>query len=108
MPKKVNPLLVHIRTKTATQGFYIPLEYCEKGYYLGNIVMESSAGYLGVELHVEAIQTNKSGKAINPFYQNRIDQYLEKGEDISPELMFVNKKWYFVNIEPFAKKSNQE
>lgn len=85
-------------------GCQIELSKEDKGYYLGEIYLS------GTNFHVEAIEATQKEvnrgvytKAVNQTYQGRIDSYLDENEDMAPHLVTINKKKYFVHIEPFAQ-----
>jgi hypothetical protein len=100
---------------TVNNGELVHLDYEEKGYYLGSIDVT------GVNFHVEAIEVTvkdeqiiKNGKyagvvnvivkAKNPAYQNRIDNWQDKNESCTPQLISFQDEGvkYFVHIEVYA------
>jgi hypothetical protein len=102
------------RIRLSVNGAPVTLDYEDKGYYLG------SMDVAGVSFHVEAIPVKVSerkkflfGKYIgsdvvvtakNPAYQNRIDNWQEKNEQCTPQLIsFLDEGVkYFVHIEAYA------
>ena len=74
----------------------ISLERCARGYYLGELEVG------GTPFHVEAIQVNTEGDALNDNYQNRINRYSESNDGMDYQKVIVGKKRYFVNIEAYA------
>ena len=106
MKKKSDTITLDINA-----GCKIELVKEDKGYYLGEI---NIAGTLlsGTNFHVEAIETTQKEvnclrgiytRAVNMTYQGKIDGYLDENEDMAPHLVTINKKKYFVHIEPFAQ-----
>jgi len=113
MTKKINRKII-----LPVNGNPVTLEYQEKGYYLGEIRI----GVQEVLFHIEAIPvtvneqkiirngqysgTNTIVSAKNPDYQNRIDNWLEKNECFTPQLVEDGGTQkggpYFINIEPYA------
>ena len=85
-------------------GHHVRLDRAERGYYLGDI---SIAADNTVFFHVEAIQLNKSGNALNPDYQNRIDRWVEANEDLDFHRIIIKtartETEYFLNMEVYAR-----
>lgn len=95
-------------------GMLTTLDYEEDGYYLGSIPV----GVGDVSFHVEAVAVTVQGqKRIvggkyhsvnvvvtpkNPAYQNRIDNWQDKNEGLTPKLVEDDGGPYFVNIEAYA------
>lgn len=75
----------------------VPLEYQEDGYYLGEIPVN------GTSFHVEAVEVDDRGDAVNDPYQDRIAQWITKNEDLEPQTVETAGKKYFVNIEVYAR-----
>ena len=84
------------------------LDKCnEHGYYLGEMVLN------GASFHVEAIEarryTMRAGggaqtvAARNPDYQNRIDSFIERNEELPTLVELQDGKSYFIHVEPFAQ-----
>jgi len=88
------------------------LDYEDKGYYLGAIEIG------GVSFHVEALAVKvkepkifingeyRRAKAIvtakNPDLQNRIDNWQENNDTMTPKLVETADGMYFVHIEVYA------
>lgn len=104
MRKKSDIIMLYINV-----GCKIDLVREDKGYYLGEINI-SGTNLAGTNFHVEAIEATQKEvnrgiytRAVNQTYQGRIDSYLDENEDMAPHLVTINKKKYFVHIEPFAQ-----
>jgi hypothetical protein len=106
---KKSTLMLHISGDDPDRNIRVTLTKEDKGYYLGDLHI------LGASYHIEAIQMkhahssadtiNRSIEdecALNPTYQNRLDRYSESNEGNVPELVVVDRRVFFVNIEPYA------
>jgi hypothetical protein len=98
----------------SVNGSPVTLDYEDKGYYLG------SMDVAGINFHVEAFPVKVSerkrvinGKYIgsdvvvtaeNPAYQNRIENWQDKNEQCTPQLISFQDEGvkYFVHIEVYA------
>lgn len=77
---------------------FVELERQEKGYYLGSVTINTAS------FHVEAIRLDKSGEALNPDYQNRIDRWVDTNEGMDFErVVYSNDSEFFINIEAYAR-----
>lgn len=74
-------------------------DYQEKGYYLGSMEIA------GIHFHVEMIEITGSWTnrvARNRLYQGRIDQWVEKNDGESPQIVELDGVRYFVHVEVYA------
>lgn len=103
MSKRKLPEVLHISICNDT----CILEYCEPGYYLGEIPVEYT------HFHVEAIEvkisksmepgTTGALEACNKDLQGRLDRWFEANDDNVPRLFNLHgSAWYFVHMEVFA------
>jgi hypothetical protein len=102
MNKKKANLGISIGTKDRWTFFNAERE--EKGYYASTILVG------GVSYHMEAIEVKETERsngvivdAVNPIFQIRIDNFCERNEGLAPSLVEIDKKKYFINIEPYAQ-----
>jgi hypothetical protein len=77
-------------------GSTLSLNRCNRGYYLGELDV------CGTPFHVEAIEVDTDGDAINDNYQDRIYRHSEANDGMGYQRVLLGKKEYFVNIEVFA------
>lgn len=86
-------------------GTPIKLERCERGYYIGEILIG------GVYFHVEAIQAlqkeTSNGEFVtevtNSLFDKRIESWREGNDWCVPRLVLIGGKTYFVNVEVYAQ-----
>lgn len=99
---------VIVEREIRVNGNVVECEYCDKGYFLG--AMSLSANVVDAEdasIHVELIPVSGAGnrvRARNPFYQDRIDAWLERNEHCAPKLIDVpGLGKCFVHMEVYAQ-----
>jgi len=113
MAKKLKTLTLSIGTPERRVN--VELDNCdgETGYFLGGVQMGGDFTP-NISFHVEAIETKLVSEwpggvlkdvpsAINQDYQNRLDNYFAKNEGSIPHLVKINRKKYFIYIEPYAQ-----
>ena len=113
MAKKLKKLVLSIGTPNRRVD--VELDNCdgESGYFLGSVQMGGDYTPY-ISFHVEAIEVKLVSEwpygvlrdvpsATNANFQNRLDNYFAKNEGSRPCLIKINRKKYFIYIEPYAQ-----
>ena len=111
MAKKLKTLTLCIGN--SDRWFSVDLDNCdgERGYFLGSVQLSFDEG-VSASFHVEAIEATEvngisplrsSVTAVNPSYQGRLDNYLERNDGEIPCLVKRGRKKYFIHITPYAR-----
>jgi hypothetical protein len=87
-------------------GKLIALERCDKGYYLGEIII-GSGNMNSPEFfaHVEAVEIidEKDLCARNNRYQSIPWHWCHRNDNERPKLLTIGKRKYFISIDVYAK-----
>lgn len=69
---------------------------CAPHYWLGKLNLGD------LSMHVNVYETDRHGNSKDPAAQCKIDKYIDDNDGEKPTLMHVNRKWFFVSVEPYA------